>query len=284
MSPTSTALLAHQDSGVLTLTLNRPEKRNALNPALIAELTIALEAAGRDPSCKVILLAGSGDAFCAGMDLAHLESLIAKTAAEHRADTESIARLFRTLYDAPKPTIAAVNGTAIAGGMGLATLCDFTLAIPEAKFGYAEVRIGFIPAIVSAYLRRQIGEKHVRDLLLTGRLIQAPEALAMGLVTRVVAAPDLMAEARELARKLLANSPTAIAATKRLLNQQSRQRLDEDIELAIRASVDARSTGDFKEGIRAFLEKRKPVWAEGPQIDESEPTAGESKPAQGANQ
>lgn len=256
----SSALLTFRDGGILTLTLNRPEKRNALNPELISALTTALEAAGRDPACKVIVLTGAGEAFCAGMDLEHLESLAAKTTAEHRADTESIACLLRVLYDTPRPVIAAVNGAAIAGGMGLATICDFTLAVPEAKFGYTEVRIGFVPAIVSAYLRRQIGEKQARDLLLTGRLIQAPEAHELGLVTRVVAAQDLMTEAHELARKLLANSPAAVQATKRLLGEQARHTLDEEIEFAIRANVDARATEDFKEGIRAFLEKRKPNW------------------------
>ena len=253
-------LHTYRDGGVLTLTMNRPDKRNALNPTMIDELTRALTAAGSDSACEVILLTGAGEAFCAGLDLEHLETLNAKTPEEHRADSERIALLLRTLYDTSKPTIAAVNGAAIAGGMGLATICDFTLAIPEAKFGYTEVKIGFVPAIVSSFLRGQIGDKHARDLLLTGRLIKAPEAFDLGLVTRVVPEPELMHEARRLAKKLLCNSPAAMQATKRLLSQHAHHHLDEEIEAAIAANVQARTTNDFKEGVRSFLEKRQPNW------------------------
>jgi len=251
-------LRVESEARVLAITLNRPEKRNALNAVMIEELQHALEAAANDPSCGVVLLTGAGGAFCAGMDLAYLEGLNDKTPEEHRADTEQIARLLRTLYDLPKPTIAAVNGAAVAGGMGLATVCDFTLAVPEAKFGYTEVRIGFVPAIVSAFLREQIGDKRARDLLLTGRLIEAREASDLGLVTRVVPADDLMPEAHALAAKLLQNSPQAMRATKRLLSDYARARLDREVAAAIAANVEARATEDFKEGVRAFLEKRKP--------------------------
>jgi methylglutaconyl-CoA hydratase len=253
-------LHTHTDGGILTLTMNRPEKRNALNPTMMEELTHALEAAGENPACEVILLTGAGEAFCAGLDLEHLEALNAKTPEEHRTDSIRVARLLRTLYDTPKPTIAVVHGAAIAGGMGLATICDFTLATPEAKFGYTEVKIGFIPAIVSAFLRGQIGDKHVRDLLLTGRLIKAPEALELGLLTQIVAEPELMQEARGLAKRLLCNSPAAMQATKRLLSEHAHHHLDEEIERAIDANVEARTTEDFKEGVRSFLEKRKPDW------------------------
>lgn len=253
-------LHTHSDGGVLTLTMNRPEKRNALNPAMMDELTHALEAARSNASCEVILLTGAGDAFCAGLDLEHLETLSAKTQEQHRVDSERIARLLRTLYDTSKPTIAAVNGAAIAGGMGLATICDFTLASPEAKFGYTEVKIGFVPAIVSAFLRGQIGEKHARDLLLTGRLIKAQEAFELGLVTQVIAEAELMREARNLGKKLLCNSPAAMQATKRLLSEHAHHHLDAEIEAAIEANVQARTTEDFKEGIRSFLEKRRPDW------------------------
>lgn len=259
MSSDST-LRAVSEGGVLTLTLNRPEKRNALNAAMINELQRALEAAANDAACGVVLLTGAGGVFCAGMDLGYLEALAEKSPDEHRVDTEQIARLLRMLHDLPKPTIAAVNGAAVAGGMGLATACDFTLAVSEAKFGYTEVRIGFVPAIVSAFLLEQVGDKRARDLLLTGRLIQAQEAFEMGLVTRVVPAAELMPEARALASMLLQNSPQAMEATKRLLSAHARSRLDAEIEAAISANVAARTTGDFKEGLRAFLEKRKPDW------------------------
>lgn len=257
MSDYST-LRVESEARVLAITLNRPEKRNALNAAMIDELQHALEEAADDATCGVVLLTGAGAAFCAGMDLAYLEGLNDKTPEQHRADTEQIAHLLRTLYDLPKPTIAAVNGAAVAGGMGLATVCDFTLAVPEAKFGYTEVRIGFIPAIVSAFLREQIGDKRARDLLLSGRLIEAREASELGLVTRVVSTDELMPEARALAAKILRNSPQAMRATKRLLSDHAQERLDREIEAAIAANVEARATEDFKEGLRAFLEKRKP--------------------------
>ncbi len=255
-----TTLEVARRAGVLRITLNRPEKRNALHPQMMDELTDALEAAGEDARCGVVLLTGAGPAFCAGLDLGHLQSLEHRSPAEHRADSERIARLFRTLYDCPKPTIAAVNGAAIAGGFGIATLCDFTLAVPRAKFGYTEVRIGFIPAIVSTFLLAQVGEKRARDLLLSGRLVEAAEAQAMGLVNRVVEAEDLLAEAEGLAAQLLKNSPEALAATKRLLSTHAGAGLEAQIRAAIEANAEARLTEDFREGIRAFLEKRAPQW------------------------
>jgi methylglutaconyl-CoA hydratase len=168
--------------------------------------------------------------------------------------------LFRALYEFPKPTIAAVNGAAIAGGTGLALLCDFTLAVPEAKFGYTEVRIGFVPAIVSTFLLRQVGEKIARDLLLTGRIFDAAEALKMGLIKEIVAPEKLLDRARELAAQLAENSPLSLFYTKRLLTDQGRAELDSQIEAAIRENAGIRESADFREGIESFLEKRKPKW------------------------
>ena len=255
-----TTLETSLQKGILRVTLNRPEKRNALSPQMMDELTGVLSDAGEDARCGVLVLTGAGSAFCAGLDLEHLESLEHRTPAEHREDSERIAKLFRALYDCPLPTIAAVNGAAIAGGCGIATLCDFTLAVPRAKFGYTEVRIGFIPAIVSTFLMAQVGEKKSRDLLLTGRIFEAAEAYALGLVNEVVEPEDLLPAAERLAGQLLANSPEALAATKRLLSANARAALDGEIETAIQANADARLTGDFREGIRAFLEKRAPQW------------------------
>jgi methylglutaconyl-CoA hydratase len=172
-----------------------------------------------------------------------------------------MARLFRALYSFPKPTIAAVNGAAIAGGCGLATLSDFTIAVPAAQFGYTEVRIGFVPALVSVFLRRQIGDKRTRDLALSGRLFDAAEAKAIGLVNEVVAAEDLIPAARRLAATLIASSPTSLERTKRLLLQMSQAELDRDISLAVQENSDIRSTPDFTEGLSAFLEKRPPKWS-----------------------
>jgi methylglutaconyl-CoA hydratase len=252
-------LRLHIEEEVLTITLHRPERRNALNPEMIEELTYALERAEHS-YVGAVILTGAGTAFCAGLDLDHLQTLHARTIEEHRADSENIARVLRSLYDLSKPTIAAVNGAAIAGGMGLATVCDFTFAVPEAKFGYTEVKIGFIPAIVSAFLIRQVGDKIARNLLLSGRLFKAEEAYQLGLVSSVVSEQDLLPEARRLAQCLVKNSPEAMRATKHLLNHYAKDRLDAELEAAITANVDARATEDFKEGIQAFLEKRKPEW------------------------
>src|SRR5262249_50777101 len=148
---------------------------------------------------------GAGKAFCSGMDLDNLKALTDRTPEQNLEDSKKMASLFRALYDFPKPTIAAVNGPAVAGGTGLATLCDFTLAAPEAKFGYTEVRIGFIPAIVSTFLLRQVGEKIARDLLLTGRIFDADEALRVGLINEIVPSEKLMGRARSLAAQLMEN-------------------------------------------------------------------------------
>ena len=247
------------DGGVATLTLNRPEKRNAISYELIADLLQALDEV-KDSSARVLILTGAGKAFCSGMDLENLQSLIGRTPEQNVEDSQTMASLFRTLYEFPKPTIAAVNGPAIAGGTGVALLCDFTLAGPEAKFGYTEVRIGFVPAIVLTFLLRQVGEKIARDLLLTGRIFDADEALRIGLVKEIVPQEKLMERARELAGQLLECSPMSLAYTKKLLADHGREELDAEIDAAIKGNAGIRSTADFREGISSFLEKRKPRW------------------------
>jgi methylglutaconyl-CoA hydratase len=244
---------------VRTITLNRPERRNAMTPAMQQELIAAMEDASAS-GCRVLVLTGAGEAFCAGLDLESLQSMQDKPASEHRADAERIARLFRTLYELPMPTIAAVHGAAIAGGTGLAMICDFTLATPTARFGFTEARIGFVPALVSAFLALQIGDKRSRDLLLTARLFDAAEAHQLGLVNEVVPPDQLAAHVQALAQLLAANSPQSLAATKRLMAAQHKSWLDAAIDLAMQANAQARDTLDFREGIAAFLEKRKPVW------------------------
>jgi methylglutaconyl-CoA hydratase len=248
------------ESGVATITLNRPDKRNAISYELIDELLNALGEVGAS-SALVLILTGAGKAFCSGMDLENLKELLGRSAEQNLKDSETMARLFRSLYDFPKPTIAAVNGAAIAGGCGLATLCDFTLAVPEAKFGYTEARIGFVPAIVSTFLLRQIGEKHARDLLLTGRIISAEEAYRFGMINEIVAPEKLMDRARELAAQLIENSPVSLACTKRLLSDLARRDLDAQLHSAVKENAAVRTTHDFREGISSFLEKRKPRWS-----------------------
>jgi methylglutaconyl-CoA hydratase len=247
------------DSAVATITLNRPDKRNAISYALIDDLIRALQEVTNSPA-RILILTGAGKAFCSGMDLDNLKALIGRTPEQNLEDSRTMVSLFRSLYEFPKPTIAAVNGPAIAGGTGLALLCDFTLAVPEAKFGYTEVRIGFVPAIVSTFLLRQVGEKIARDLLLTGRIFDAVEALKIGLISEIVPSEKLLDRARELAAQLAENSPLSLFNTKRLLIEHARAELDSQIEAAIRENAGIRESADFREGVESFLEKRKPKW------------------------
>jgi methylglutaconyl-CoA hydratase len=256
-------IVVAESEGVRTITLNRPERRNAMTPQMQAELIEAMNEAAAG-ACRVVVLRGAGEAFCSGLDLSALQQMNLKSADEHGADAERIALLFRTLFELPKPTIAVVQGAAIAGGTGLATLCDFTFATAKAKFGYTEARIGFVPAIVSAYLALQIGDKRARDLLLTARLFDAAEAYWLGLVNEIVPPEALDERVQAMAKTLAANSPESLAATKRLMAAQNRPWLDAALTLAMEANARARSTADFREGIAAFLEKRKPAWTAKP--------------------
>ncbi len=255
-----TTILTSEVDGVRTITLNRPERRNALTPTMQTELTIALEQAAVSASTRIVVLTGAGEAFCGGLDLAELTAMQQKSPAELEADAQRLSKMFRTLFELPLPTVAAVNGHAIAGGSGLALFTDFTLAVREAKFGFTECRIGFVPALVSAYLRLQLGDKRCRDLLLTTRLFSADEAHAMGLVNTVVAADALDGSVKALAENLQANSPSSLRATKALLSKQNSLWLDHALQHATEANALARQTADFREGVVAFLDKRKPVW------------------------
>jgi methylglutaconyl-CoA hydratase len=260
MTPASYSILTLAYEGAVALvTLNRPDKRNAISYELIDELLRVLRDVNASDA-SILILTGAGKAFCSGMDLDNLRAITSRSEQENLADSQSMARMFRTLYEFPKVTIAAVNGPAIAGGCGLATLCDFTLASTDAKFGYTEVRIGFIPAIVSAFLVRQVGEKQARDLLLTGRIIGAEEAYRLGLATEMVPPEQLLQRARELAADLLQNSPASLLATKRLLSNYSVAPLNDQLAAAVQENARIRTTDDFREGVNSFLEKRKPNW------------------------
>jgi methylglutaconyl-CoA hydratase len=249
------------ETKIATLTLSRAEKRNAISHALIDEFLAALNEVEESPA-HILILAAEGKAFSAGMDLEDLQALVTHTVEENHRHSQRIATLFRSLYDFPKTTIAAVNGAAIAGGAALATLCDFTLASTAASFGYTEVRIGFVPAVVSAFLIRQVGEKHARDLLLTGRIVTAEEAYRMGLVNEVVEPGHLESGARQLAEQLLENSPASLRATKALIRSYADEALGRDIQSGMEANAAIRKSADFAEGVRSFLERRKPKWSE----------------------
>jgi methylglutaconyl-CoA hydratase len=258
--PTGYQTLQLSSQGALaTVTLDRPDKRNAISTRMIEDLLAALGEIERSPA-RVAILTGAGKAFCSGMDLDLLQSVAGQSPEQNLEDSRRMARMFRRLWSFPKPLIAAVNGPAIAGGCGIATLCDFTLAVPEAKFGYTEVRIGFVPAIVSVFLARQIGEKRARDLMLTGRIVEAEEARQLGLVNQVIAPERLMETARVLAAALAECSPTSILRTKRLLVEAAAEDLDRALERAIAENAAIRSTRDFREGLNAFFEKRRPCW------------------------
>ena len=255
------------DGQVATIALNLPDKRNAISAQMIADLLGALDQAEAERA-RVVILTGSGKAFCAGMDLDELKGIAQQPLQKNLENARRMSRLFYRLYSFPKPIIAAVNGAAIAGGCGIATLADFTLAVPEARFGYTEVRIGFMPALVSVFLRRQVGEKHARDLLLSGRIFDSAEAFRLGLVTEVVPAESLMARAREIAGVLLAASPAAVARAKKFLLRFDAAAVHAELEAAAEANAEIRSTHDFREGLAAFLERRPPKWSGDDSLDE----------------
>jgi methylglutaconyl-CoA hydratase len=244
---------------IAKITLNRPDRRNAINSQMIAELQTSLDTIEKSHS-RVVIVTGAGKAFCAGMDLDMLAAITKQSPAENQDDARRIAKMLRRIWSYPRPMIAAVNGAAYAGGCGIATLCDFTLAVPEAKFGYTEVKIGFLPAIVSVFLTRQIGDKRSRDLLLTGRIIEAQEAKEFGMVTAVVPAEQLEERTLALANDLIAASPSSLTRAKHLLTAAAAPGIDHDLERAILENARIRCTPDFKEGVASFLEKRKPVW------------------------
>ena len=247
------------EEGIATIALTVPEKRNAISVQMTADLIGALQQAEEGPA-KVVILTGSGKAFCAGMDLDELQHLAKQGQQRNLEDARRVTKMFYRVHSFPKPIIAAVNGAAIAGGCGIATLADFALAVPNAKFGYPEVKIGFTPAVVSVFVRRRMGDKQMRDLLLTGRIIDAAEAHRMGLVTEIVPMERLMPRAREIAGLLMAASPAAVVQTKKLLLNFDRAAIRAELEVAIEANADIRSTADFREGVESFLEKRPPKW------------------------
>lgn len=246
---------------VASITLNRPDKRNALNHDLVAALKETLGEAAVDDAVRVIVLTGAGKAFSAGADLAALQTLQTATPMENAADSEHLAELFEQIYRHPKPIIAHVNGHAIAGGCGLAAVCDFSLVADHAKLGFTEVRIGFVPAIVMVFVLRKLGEAAARDLLLRGGLISAAEAAARGLVTRAVPAAALADEVEALAREIATQtSGSAITLTKRMLAQVPGMGLTEALSYATQVNAFARGTADCQAGIAAFLGKTDPPW------------------------
>jgi methylglutaconyl-CoA hydratase len=248
-------LLRELDRGVLTLTLNRPGKRNALSGALIDALATGIADAELDSDVRVVCLRGAGKDFCAGADLRELLDSADHSLAENEADALKLGRLFLALRSLPKPVVAVVQGRALAGGAGLATACDLVVAAKSASIGYPEIRRGFVPAMVTTMLRRLVGERVAFDLIATGRVLSASEALELGLVSRVVQEPALQDEAITVLAGLAETSSTALALSKQLLYEQDGLSFAQGIALGARVNAAARATPDFKSAIAAFLDR-----------------------------
>ncbi|HZI73500.1 MAG TPA: enoyl-CoA hydratase/isomerase family protein [Gemmatimonadales bacterium] len=248
-------LLTSREQGVLSLTLNRPEKRNALSSDLIDQLHEAFEHADLDGDVRVVLLRGAGKDFCAGADLDELLASADRPLAENEAAALRLGMLFRRIRELPKPVIAMVHGRALAGGAGLASACDLVIAGSGAQIGYPEIQRGFAPAMVMALLRRLVTEKLALDLVLTGRVLSAEEARSAGLVSRVTADSELERDTLSLARQLAGASTTALGITKQLFYELDSRSLADGIALGARVNAVARSTPDFRQAIAAFLKQ-----------------------------
>lgn len=251
----------HVKDRIGVITLNRPEKRNALSQELVTDLKEAFSNAEKDDEVKVVILKANGEAFCAGADLAYLQQLQKFSYEQNLQDSNQLKELFLKIYSHPKVVIAQVQGHALAGGCGLATVCDFSYAVQEAKFGYTEVKIGFIPAIVTVFLLRKIGEAKSKELLLSGDLISAEQAQQMGLINRVVPTEKLESEVMTLAKKLVeGNSAQSMKLTKQMIAKVQSEPIGEALNYAAEMNARARGTDDCKRGIAAFLNKEKLVW------------------------
>ncbi|WP_231424298.1 enoyl-CoA hydratase/isomerase family protein [Pedobacter sp. Leaf250] len=246
---------------VATITINRPEKRNALNPQLIAELTETFIRASEDDRAKVILLKANGGSFSAGADLEYLQQLQNNTFEENVADSNNLKKLFTTIYYLPKIVIAQVEGHAIAGGCGLATICDIVFATPESNFGYTEVKIGFVPAIVSCFLKQKVNETIAKEILLTGKTFSAEKALEYKLINFVTNSSEIHQTVKEFALSLCnESSGNSLMITKQLINQTTNPLLEKSLEFAVQINARVRESEDFKKGISAFLNKEKINW------------------------
>ncbi|KPK82288.1 MAG: hypothetical protein AMS25_02830 [Gemmatimonas sp. SM23_52] len=246
-----------ESTGVATISLNRPEARNALSAALVDGLADAVAWADADERVRVILLRGEGKDFCAGADLAALSEMLEASVEEQLEDADALGDLFLIIRRVQLPVVAAVHGHALAGGCGLATACDIVLAADDARLGYPEVKIGFLPAMVMTMLRRAVGEKRAFDLVATGRIIDAKTAEAYGLVHHVFPASEFEARSQEFVEELAARSPSALALSKRLLYETERHSFEASIRAGAEINVLARMTEDYREGVREFLESRR---------------------------
>lgn len=246
---------------IATITINRPEKRNALNSEVVSKLNNYFIIASEDEDVKIVILKSAGSTFSAGADLAYLQELQQNNYEENLADSENLKRLFTTIYYLPKVVIAQVEGHAIAGGCGLATVCDIIFSVPEAKFGYTEVNLGFVPAIVSCFLVRKTSETIAKRILLTGELFLASDALNFGLITFIKEKDEIEKEVLHFATKLCETaSSNSLMITKQLIGQTTNPHLEKSLSLAVQINARVRDSEDFKRGIAAFIDKQTIKW------------------------
>ncbi len=264
MTP-NTPLDVALDGAIARLTLNRPDMRNAFDDTLIAALTAAVRSAADDPKVRVLLLTGAGKAFCAGGDLNWMRKMGTLTAADNRQDATRLADMLNAVWTCPKPVVACVNGDAYAGGMGLVAACDIAVAADSAHFCLSETRLGLLPATISPYVIRAMGERAANRYFLTAERFDAATALRLGLVHEVVPAAQALEAAEALCRTLCANGPGAVQASKRLVRDFAGQPLDAAlIADTVERIAAIRSTDEAREGVTAFLEKREPAWRSTP--------------------
>lgn len=246
---------------IATITLNRVDKRNALNPDLINLLTETFLKAGEDHEVKIVILKGNGPSFSAGADLAYLQKIQGNSHEENLADSNNLRKLYTAIYYLPKIVIAQVEGHAIAGGCGLATVCDIIFAVPEANFGYTEVKLGFVPAIVSCFLMRKTSETIAKRILLTGDLFSAEKALEYNLITYVTKKEDINQTVNDFAINLCNNaSANSLMVTKQLINETTNPFLEKSLDMAVQINARVRESDDFKNGIGAFLKREEIKW------------------------
>src|SRR6266853_4833256 len=248
-------LVEKESPQISVVTLNRPERRNSLTLELLTELCAAINVASEQPEQRVLILRGAGAAFCTGLDLKEA----ADTTKAH-ATAEMVANTLIAVSQTRLVTIAAIHGAAVAGGAGIVSACDFVVAAEKTKIGYPEVRRGLVAGLVMTFLRRQVGERNMRELVLGGELIDAERAREIGLVNRVVAPDQLLYEAQRFADSVLQGAPNAVAETKRLIEELWSTSVKEDVDLALKHHMQARESAEAREGIAAFNEKRPPNW------------------------
>lgn len=255
-----TLLVEEYHSGFVKIILNRPEKRNALNPQLIADLKSVFSQLENIETCKGVIITGNGNTFCAGADLAYLKEIQNHSFQQNLNDSINLKDLYFQIYTFSKPVIAAVNGPAIAGGCGLASVCDFVISSDDSFFGYPEVKIGFVAALVSVFLINSIGERRAREILLSGDVFSAQQALNYGIINKTVQKNELWHEIDKFVSKLNSNSSTSLNMTKQLFYNVSNTDLEKKLDIACEMNAKSRQTQDFFEGISSFLEKKKPKW------------------------